>query len=582
MSMNLEEIMKTYLDKRDEIINEVTIKEMEKSEKLEQINVERNILNLRLERLNENKEEEINQYIKEANNPDFNFYRSYASVLRKDLEKNYTDKENEIKAEIEKLNVEEQTLNNVNYLDLVYAKGLPGIKENTRTELDKLKFEIQTKLERKEIELKLIDLDIENVKNNFYSWQAEERLSSLQPYYKSREQLLNDIKELNILLEETRENYRLIFKDEELEEILKGNIIKEDNIVLPLIEEMEQLEESFDEPIVDDLNIGEIPEIKEPSTDYIDDLLEQVRINQNSFSEKVKEVNSKIDVEKYDKIIEHSQFIDEQKIEEEIDKVINQETKEESFEFVIDDIIDEENPIIRPDIKTEEDIVSGSYSDLIQLVYTDIVDLAENLRSVKIDPSKGELTKTQRYISSKNNEEDRYNVEGYVDMEDKGISLHNGVYLNEEDMQEAIQKYTETNKGRVFKVEAADEVLEVNNKAARKLKKALKRCSTKILLKEKKLSPFDIKRVFGKQVSDEYTSEVELGTVKTELPTGTYINRDEFIGRLFTLFEEKKTSWFSRIADKILNDLDEDDIDYKKMEEYTLREIAEVNKTKTK
>ena len=65
--------------------------------------------------------------------------------------------------------------------------------------------------------------------------------------------------------------------------------------------------------------------------------------------------------------------------------------------------------------------------------------------------------------------------------------------------------------------------------------------------------------MFGKEVAEEYTNEVELGTVKTDMPIGTYVNRDEFIGGILTLFKEKKPSWLTRIGDKVLRDLEKDE-----------------------
>ena len=80
--MNLEEIMKPYYDKKDNI---------------EKQYIERkSFLNLRLENLRNNKAREIEEYVQNAVAERPNFYAGYGAMIRKDLEQAYAKKEQEL------------------------------------------------------------------------------------------------------------------------------------------------------------------------------------------------------------------------------------------------------------------------------------------------------------------------------------------------------------------------------------------------------------------------------------------------------------------------------------------------------
>ena len=85
--MNIEQIMKPYFDKKEELENKYVR--------------DKNFLNLRLEKLRENKEQEIEEYVKNTVESNPNFYVGYGAMIRKDLEQAYLDKEQEIQKQID-------------------------------------------------------------------------------------------------------------------------------------------------------------------------------------------------------------------------------------------------------------------------------------------------------------------------------------------------------------------------------------------------------------------------------------------------------------------------------------------------
>ena len=126
--MNLEEIMKPYYDKKDNI---------------EKQYIERkSFLTLRLENLRNNKEREIEEYVQNAVAERPDFYAGYGAMIRKDLEQAYAKKEQELEQEIK---------DNDKYYRLD-VRELVSIKEDLRKELISA---------RKEIELQIAEVGVQ-------------------------------------------------------------------------------------------------------------------------------------------------------------------------------------------------------------------------------------------------------------------------------------------------------------------------------------------------------------------------------------------------------------------------------------
>ena len=143
----LNEIINPYLEKKNEINKEMDQIKTEKQIRIEQINIEKNTLKLRLERLKENKEDEIKKYIEDSYNSNYNFDYRYLSSLRRELEESYEKTEKQLEQQIKQLDEEEQRLQNLNYSYLIYDKKLPGIRETVRVGLSRLIPQIENSIE---------------------------------------------------------------------------------------------------------------------------------------------------------------------------------------------------------------------------------------------------------------------------------------------------------------------------------------------------------------------------------------------------------------------------------------------------
>ena len=124
MYNTLDEIMKPYFDKLKEmeenqrerenriLETKTTISDMKATKLAERKNLEIELENLRvrnklsIKEFEEKKEREIEEYISSALNSNSSFFASYGSMLRKDLEKEYDRKLEEMKAEFARKEVE--------------------------------------------------------------------------------------------------------------------------------------------------------------------------------------------------------------------------------------------------------------------------------------------------------------------------------------------------------------------------------------------------------------------------------------------------------------------------------------------
>ena len=565
MNMNLDELMRPYFEKKQEIENS----------RQEQ----KNSLKLQLERIRDNKEREIAEYIQNAVLGGNDFYSGYSAMIREDLEREYALRERQIEKEIEEIENSEKYYR-------VDIKELIEIKGEVRKSIMAAK---------NQIELNLMEARI-----NFDT--AMFKLKRFNYIYDENNKVLNgnEFKELydqvNILIE-LKYGYENQLK--KLDEYLKITELEPEEIKIGMMSltpwEKEEYDRRKASKIKAESNAQEIKEsgasaedIKNDETNELDKHEENIPFDlTESLKKEVEEQKEQIEEEIFGNEEKSEEFSGNEEKEEETEKeedvhfavlepdelpIEEEKTDEEEVEFkeieenltkeiekelstpeekIKNDLNDSTLDIQDVNIKFDEndDVIADTYNDLLKFIFIDVIDEAKKMRSIKIDSSKGELSDSSRYIST--NEEGRYEpyeVNGTVNSEE--VELPTGEFVNKKDIFKAIDNYRKSNKGRTFTVNGVEH--KVTRKTAKNLKKLLKHCTTVTLLNEKKITEFDMKRVIIKNHTDD-NSKLDLGRVKANLPAGDYISAEQFLGSLRTLFEEKKESWFSKTFEKIRN-----------------------------
>ena len=225
----------------------------------------------------------------------------------------------------------------------------------------------------------------------------------------------------------------------------------------------------------------------------------------------------------------------------EVEEATEDPKSTEEDDYIIDIPVDED---MAGESNKENDDLSEALDDLLTEIFKDII----------------KSNKQMGVINSSN-----------IEKTDETIELNNEFYCNKEDLIKATKNYYKKNKGNKFKVKGIEEDLSITRKGLRRLKKAMKKCSTLILLKDKKLSSTDIKRVYGKDTADKYDDEVKkFGTIKTEYKEGYYTSAEEYKDNLKHLFGVKRDSWLQRLKSKLKSKLakseEQEEVEY--IEEY--------------
>ena len=149
MNFNIEEIVKPLVEKNQKKI----IRKEEIIKSLNDNMLEKNKLVLELEKLQDNKEQEIEDYVNfNLLDRDSNFYPGYASVIRKDLEREYNKEIEKLNQKITDADKKEEELNQkIKELDTfsnVDLYELTDIKEEVRKNLYKKRKELEYELSK--------------------------------------------------------------------------------------------------------------------------------------------------------------------------------------------------------------------------------------------------------------------------------------------------------------------------------------------------------------------------------------------------------------------------------------------------
>ena len=242
--MNLEEIMKPYYDKKDNI---------------EKQYIERkSFLTLRLENLRNNKEREIEEYVQNAVAERPNFYAGYGAMIRKDLEQAYAKKEQELEQEIK---------DNDKYYRLD-VRELVSIKEDLRKELISARKEIELQIAEVGVQLDSLKLKYARFEpvydENYNMLNGDERAKIFNENHRlievkyNLEKQLEEINKNLSITEITKEEASILMMSLtpwEQEELNRRKASREvQNVEVPSIEIPKEIENDVTAPVEDDKN----------------------------------------------------------------------------------------------------------------------------------------------------------------------------------------------------------------------------------------------------------------------------------------------------------------------------------------
>jgi len=242
--MNLEEIMKPYYDKKENI---------------EKKYIERkSFLTLRLENLRNNKAREIEEYVQNAVAERPDFYAGYGAMIRKDLEQAYAKKEQELEQEIK---------DNDKYYRLD-VRELVSIKEDLRKELISARKQIELQISEIELKMDTIALQLTRFEpvydDNYQMLNGGERAKLFNENHRlievkfNLEKQLETINENLNLTEITKEEASILmmsltpWEQDELNRRRASSVVEE--VEIPEIEIPEENENEITEPVEEDKN----------------------------------------------------------------------------------------------------------------------------------------------------------------------------------------------------------------------------------------------------------------------------------------------------------------------------------------
>lgn len=518
----IKEIMKPYFENQEEIENN---KEDKKS-----VIIKRNQVKLKLDRLKEDSQKEIEQYISDYVNSNSNFYAGYGAVVKKDLEKAYKDRQDSLEKQLNELNKK------IELFDL---------KDNVVRDLLSEQNTLIVDLQEKNVEFNNIMLELSNFKYEYSEHHLITNGDEWKKIYKKSKDIADEISDLKSALNMINEYLNLLGINNKKELIANAdeNVINEQLVDEPTIEDSKTVEEELvEEPVVEDSEIEEEENVVEDTKS------------------------------------------EEEPVQPEIRDI---------YSHISDDIIDSDDPVKVSYSSDDYKFIVDNYSELLKLVYNDVIEEAVNMRSIKLNSSKTNLESSERYFSVKKDKDSMYKVDGEVDLtKDEPIKLPNGEYINLKDFTGALKAYYTRNKAKTFVVNSINKELTLSTVEIYKIKSKLKRCSTIKLVKDKKIGQLDVRRIYGKEKAQEYleeskSMESEIGTIALDnFPEGEYVYRNELIFNLKKLFTEKQVGWLRKMSDKIRVAITEkeeeisevDSIDDEKKEYVNLSDIVEKNK----
>ena len=563
----LQNIMKPYFDKQTEIENKPVelqndkvaqtdkIKEMkqERINKRKELEIELENLRIRekfaIKNFNEKKEREIEEYISQSMDSNSSFFATYGSMLRKDLEQEYDkklqelqkgfkDQEDYLVSQIKELKSvsdeekeEKQTLealDNKTDFRRVDLRELVDIKENIRKQLLMEQKRLNNELNRLQVEQRIYksSLPMELEKHQLKFNEIMYKLSNFKYEYNDQHQVINGnewrklYEESNLISDEIYDLKQKIAKD-----------LTDSDEILEIKESLSKLDEYLD------------------MTNLTDEEIKVIMMSMTPWE--------KVEYDRRKKVTNNDLLPDIDEISNNIDK--NFKNLFENRQDVKEDIVEINDPVNSAYNESTEDLVVENELDLLQTIYNDIVKEAMELKSVRINDSKGNLKENEYYISTKKGDQE-YRVRGTVDLDfgeefdQEPLKLPCGEYVDSSDIKKALSNYYKKNKAKTYVVKQAEKSYEITRRTILKFKNKLKKCSSVFLEKQN-----DEFIVFGQESNSKAMPfDSKIGKIKADdFSDGEFVNRNELIISMKNLFTTKKQTWLRKLSKGLKNKKDD-------------------------
>lgn len=547
----LDNIMRPYFDKKAEVDNKPVALENEKTEmankiremKAERINrrreLEIELENVRVrhkiavEDYKEKMEKEIEDYINSTISSNPTLTATYGAFIRKDLERGYNDNgqirmgyDQRLKELDDNFKDQEEALLN----EIAALKSVSEDEKNEKQSLEDMdKRSDYTRVDLRE----LVELKDEARKKLFAERKRlNQRLEELKPQYDEYNKTVEELKEYQIKLNEIVEKL--------------SNFKYEYNAQNQVVNS-EEWKKLYEERVL----------ISDKITD-----LTNILVEKTSIIHEMNDVNKSIEkVEEYIKLTELTKEEGAAVMmsmtpweRDEYNRRKNKSTNEDLIEINDSDV---------PEYEVEDDkVVVDNMENLVKTIYHDVVKTISNLRTIKLNGSKGKLGQNEYYLSAKS-EDKQYEEKGTIKM-DESVKLPCGEYVSKEDIVEATERLYAKPKAITYIVKETGKAYKMSKDAVQKLKETLKNRTTISLVRENKMSKLDLLKVFGKKKANEVMEEAQIGELRdSNLEEGEFVNKNETIVAFKNLFTEKKVEWLRNLsnslkekADKLVESLD--------------------------
>ena len=519
MEERILEIMKPFYDKQGEMTsteNGETIGELKS----------------RLESLEKQKEAEIEEYINNAVNDRMDSYANgnmyinpgYVNRIRRDLEASYKEREDELKREIEKTK-------SFNHREKVYMELL-DVSTKVRQNLYKEQKRLETELIKAEIaysEAKIEVLKLELVLNNSaYSKDNMEKYHQLRENRVQAQARIQQIKDAQDKIRECMEittNIKAPRFNDDIEEINEIKVTQNN-------EEEKPLDISKPEKDID----IDVSELQKPANVSLFDENNNSIENKSINDEPVSDTDITIET------VENKGVQDIDNEETETNNEVNIENSNDRID--IDDSYVPDYTVTR----------NGKFSvnttdDLYKFLYQQVMDEIDDLKTVKLSPSQGDLGLYGSYVSVKDNNISDYREVGTINLSDKEelLQLPNGEYVNSRDLDIAFNNYRNKNKGTLYEVKETNKKYKLSFSAVKKFREALKKCST-LKLSKNETNGYEM---HGK-TSGEGAMYQKIGDINnSEMTEGFYLLKNDVVKAIKNVFAPTKLEWLRNLSNRL-------------------------------